>query len=125
MLKDYKDLKVWQISYQLCLEIYKITRRYPVHEKYGLVLQMRRAALSIPSNIAEGYSRKQLGEYIRFLHITYGSLAELETQVFLSRDLKYLDQEEFQLLYDKIREIERMLFALIDSLNSKLETSKP
>jgi len=125
MLKNYKDLRVWQNSYQLCLEIYRVTSKYPTQERYNLVSQIRRAALSVPSNIAEGYSRKQLPEYIRFLHIAYGSLAELETQLYLSRDLSFLKEEEFQALHRKVKDLERMLSALIESLKKKLDTLKP
>jgi four helix bundle protein len=81
MLKNYRELKVWQRSYRLCLDIYKITKRFPNEERYGLTSQIRRAAVSVPSNIAEGYGRKTIPEYIRFLYIAYGSICELETQI--------------------------------------------
>ena len=90
MLKNYKELKVWQRSYQLCLEIYGITKGFPKEERYGLSSQIRRAAVSVPSNIAEGYGRKTTPEYIRFLYIAYGSNCELETQILLSKDLGIL-----------------------------------
>jgi four helix bundle protein len=77
MLKNYKELKVWQRSYQLCLDIYKITKCFPKEELYSLTSQMRRAAISISSNIAEGYGRKTTKEYIQSLYIAYGSLCEL------------------------------------------------
>ena len=86
MLKNYKELKVWQKSYQLCLEVYKITAEFPIEEKYGLISQIRRAVVSVPSNIAEGYGRKTTTDYIKYLYIAYGSLCELETQILLSRD---------------------------------------
>jgi len=76
MPKNYKELKVWEKSYQLCLEVYRITQEFPKTEIYGLISQMRRAALSIPSNIAEGYGRKTLSDYLRFLTIAYGSGCE-------------------------------------------------
>ena len=79
MLKNYKELQVWQKAYQFCLEIYKVTKTFPNEEKYGLTSQIRRAAISIPSNIAEGYGRKSSGEYIQFLYVAYGSNCELET----------------------------------------------
>lgn len=81
MLKNYKELKVWQRSYQLCLEIYKTTKRFPKEETYGLTSQIRRSAVFIPSNIAEGYGRKTTLEYVRSLYIAYGSNCELETQM--------------------------------------------
>jgi four helix bundle protein len=119
MLKNYKELVVWQKSYRLCLGIYKITKKYPQGERYGLISQMRRAALSIVSNIAEGYGRKTTKEYIRFLYIAYGSTCELETQLLLSGDLGYLSKESLSEFQAKIGEVERMLKALIRSLENK------
>ncbi len=86
MLKNYRDLKVWQKSYRLCLDLYRITKKYPKEERYGLTSQIRRSAVSIPSNIAEGYGRKTTADYLRSLYIAYGSVCELETQVLLSGD---------------------------------------
>ena len=90
MIKNYKELKVWQKSYRLCLEVYRVTKGFPKEELYGLTSQMRRAAMSIPCNIAEGYGRKTTPEYIRYLYIAYGSICELETQTLLARDLGYI-----------------------------------
>jgi four helix bundle protein len=123
MLKNYTELKVWQKAYQLCLEIYKVTKDFPREERYGLTAQIRRAAVSIPSNIAEGYGRRTLGEYIRSLYIAYGSICELETQVLLSNDLTYIKEENFDKLQRNIKEIERMLKALIRSLENRHEDS--
>ena len=119
MLKNYKELKVWQKSYQLCLEMYKTTKTFPKNEGFGLTSQMRRAALSIPSNIAEGYGRKTTPDYLRFLYIAYGSTCELETQLLLSGDLGYLNKEKVSELQRDIGEVERMLKALIKSLENK------
>ena len=119
MLKNFKDLKVWQKSYQLSLEVYKITKGFPQEEKYSLTSQMRRSAVSIPSNIAEGYGRKTTLDYINYLYIAYGSYCELETQILLSGDLGYIKVEKLDELQDGIREIERMLKALIKSLEAK------
>jgi four helix bundle protein len=82
--------KGWQKAYKLCLEIYKITKNFPNEEKYGLSSQMRRAAVSIPSNITEDYGRKTIPDYIRCLYIAYGSTYELEAQTLLSKNLGYL-----------------------------------
>ena len=120
MLKSFKELKVWQKAYKLCLEMYKVTGSFPADEKFGLTSQMRRAAVSIPSNIAEGYGRKTIPDYVRCLYIAYGSTCELETQTLLSRDLEYLDENIKVLLLEKINEVERMLMALIKSLENKL-----
>ena len=109
MLRNYKELKVWEKSYQLCLEIYRITKGFPKIEIYSLISQMRRAALSIPSNIAEGYGRKSIFEYLRFLYIAYGSVCELETQIMLSGNLGYLNETQLSKLRKGIGEVERML----------------
>jgi four helix bundle protein len=121
-LKSYKDLKVWQRSYQLCLEIYKITKGFPDEEKYGLTSQLRRAAVSVPSNISEGYGRKTTPEYIQFLYIAYGSTCEIETQILLSGDLNYISTGKLEMLIEGIKEVERMLKALIKSLEKKHST---
>jgi four helix bundle protein len=119
MLKNYKDLKVWQKSYKLCLEIYRITAKFPKEEIYGLISQIRRSAVSIPSNIAEGYGRKTTTDYIRMLYISYGSVCELETQILLAGDLGLIEQGELGRLKENIAEIERMLKALTKSLENK------
>ncbi len=119
MLRSYKELKVWQKAYQLCVEIYRITKRFPAEEKFGLTSQIRRAAVSIPSNIAEGYGRKTTGEYIQSLYIAYGSICELETQILLTGDLGYIKPEILEGLQNYIGDIERMLKALVKSLKNK------
>ena len=122
MLKNYKELKVWRKSYRLCLEIYRITKEFPKEERYGLMSQIRRATVSVFSNIAEGYGRKTTPEYIRFLYIAYGSNCELETQVLLSGSLGYIEAGKLEILLEGIGEIERMLKALIKSLERKHST---
>ena len=119
MLKNYTDLKVWQKSYRLCLDLYRITKEFPKEERYGLTSQIRRAAVSIPSNIAEGYGRKTTADYLRFLYIAYGSICELETQLLLSGDLHYANKESLKAPKDDTEEVERMLKALIKSLGNK------
>lgn len=119
MLKNYRELLVWQRAYQLCLETYRTTKGFPKEEWYGLVSQMRRAAVSIPCNIAEGYGRRTTKDYIRSLYIAYGSLCELETQVLLSKDLAYSSDPQLEQLHASIGEVERMLKALIRSLEKK------
>ena len=119
MLKNYKELKVWQKSYELCLEIYTITAKFPREEIYGLTSQIRRSVVSIPSNIAEGYGRKTTLDYIRMLYISYGSVCELETQILLAGDLDLIEKSELGILKKDIAEIERMLRALIKSLENK------
>ena len=119
MLKNYKDLKVWEKSYKLCLEIYRMTAKFPTEEKYGLTSQIRRSVVSIPSNIAEGYGRKTTLDYVRMLYISYGSVCELETQILLAGDLKLIEKGDLDTLKENIAEIERMLKALIKSLENK------
>lgn len=92
--KSFKDLIVWQKSYRLVLEVYKFTEQFPKREVYGLAQQIRRAAVSIPSNISEGYGRRFNKEYRQFLSIAYGSLCELETQYLLSVDLNFIEKNK-------------------------------
>lgn len=121
-VKTYKDLTVWKKSYNLTLEIYKITKLFPKEETYSLISQMRRAAISVVSNIVEGFCRQHTQEYIQFLHHSYSSLAELETQLLLSKDLGYVKEVDLPLL-EYINEIERMLFKLIQVLKQKTKHS--
>jgi len=100
---SFKDLIVWQKSYKLACEIYKTAGRFPKNEMYGLTSQIKRSAVSIPSNIAEGYGRQFSREYKQFLSIAYGSLCELETQYLLSIDLKLVDgSENIELLMKEV-----------------------
>ncbi len=101
------------------MHVYKVTKSFPKDEIYGLTSQIRRSAVSIPSNIAEGYGRKTTLEYVRFLYIAYGSVCELETQVMISGDLGYMEKERLGGLKGEIGDVERMLKALIKSLESK------
>lgn len=117
--KTYKDLIAWQKAYSLCLETYALTKRFPNEEKYGLVSQLNRCAVSIPSNIAEGYTRKSTADYIRFLYMSYSSLAELETQLLLSKDLNFINKENFKTIIKSQNEVQRIMMGLIKSLKQK------
>ena len=117
-IKTYRDLLVWQKSMALVTEIYKLSKSFPKDETYGLTAQMRRCAVSIPSNIAEGYGRNSSNDYIRFLYIAGGSLYELQTQLEISLSLLYLNKGDFDRLYESSREIERMLSSLTRKLSS-------
>ena len=119
MIKSYKDLIVWQKSYNLSLLVYKVTKNFPKEEIYGLTSQTRRAVVSIPSNIAEGYCRQRKLEYVHFLQISFGSGAELETQLLIAKDLVYISNKEFEELSNLLGEVMRML----NSLVSKIKTS--
>ena len=118
-MKTFRDLLVWQKSMTLVTEIYKISTGFPKDEAYGLTSQMRRCAISIPSNIAEGYGRNSTNEYIHFLRIATGSLYELQTQIEISMNLNYLKRANFDELYEYSREIERMLGSLIGKLSPR------
>jgi four helix bundle protein len=116
-VESYKQLEVWKRSIELVKEIYKVTEDFPKSEMYGLVSQMRRAAVSIPSNIAEGYKRKNLGEYIQFLSIADASAAELETQIIISKDL--YSNINFSKTESLLEEVQKMLVVIIRKLNAK------
>jgi len=111
----FRDLVVWRRTIELGKAVYKTTQTMPNDERYGLTQQMRRAAVSIPSNIAEGNARRSRQDYIRFLVIARGSLAELETQLIIAEELKMLRKE--QTMWDLIGETTRMLQSLINSLS--------
>jgi four helix bundle protein len=117
-MNNHKDLKVWQKSVSHVVAVYRITRAFPNEEIFGIVSQMRRAAVSIPSNIAEGYGRIYDKETAKFLSIALGSASELETQLIISKDLGYLSEDDYQLLIGQIEEIIRMLTGLIKSLGN-------
>lgn len=121
--RGYKDLQVWQKSMDFIDEVYSVTKSFPKDEAYGLTSQLRRCAVSIASNIAEGSSRASTKEFIRFIEISYGSLAESETQIFIAQRQKYLSEDITKQLLDKTSEIGKMLNGLISSLNKKLETT--
>jgi four helix bundle protein len=112
--KSFRDLIVWQKSYKLVLEIYKMTEVFPKTETYGLSQQIRKAAVSIPSNIAEGYGRKHKAEYNQFLSIAYGSLLEVETQYLLAVDLKYVSKCEF--IETLLKEVGAMLYRMLNPI---------
>jgi len=114
-VKSHKDLKVWQESMTLVVAVYKATEDFPKHEIYGLTSQIRRAAVSIPSNIAEGAGRKGKKEFARFLYIALGSLSEVETQLEIAYRLKYLNEAET--ITQRIYFIRKMLSNLIKSLD--------
>jgi four helix bundle protein len=116
--KGYRDLEVWQRSMKLAKNIYESTARFPGEEKFGLVQQMRRAAVSIPSKLAEGHARLSVAEFQHFVSIAMGSAAELETQVLLSIDLSYLRAEEKNHLLKELEEIRKMLRGLYKYLTS-------
>ena len=118
-MRSHRDLDVWKKSVTLVSEIYTVTRTFPPEEMYGLVNQMRRAAVSVPSNIAEGAARDSQKEFLRFLSIAIGSLAEMETQVLIAKNLKFLDTENH--LCNEIEQIRRMLHGLINGVKRNVK----
>ncbi|MDR6488721.1 four helix bundle protein [Chryseobacterium vietnamense] len=115
-MANFKELLVWQRSIDFVTEIYRTTEAFPKDEIYGLTSQIRRAAVSIPSNIAEGNSRRSKPDYVQFLKISRGSCAEVETQLIISKNLKFLNENEHLKVNEKIIEISKMLNGLINSL---------
>jgi len=121
-MKDHKDLDVWKYSMLLAEQIYGLTKDFPLDEKFGLVAQMKRSAVSVPSNIAEGAVRKGKKEFIQFLYIAMGSLSELETQLYLSYRLQFMDSiDEVMTLIEKIKQL---LFGLIRYIVSVTRKSR-
>ncbi len=116
MIRSFRDLDVWKRAIQLVKEIYLITKGFPKEEIYGLTSQMRRAAVSIPSNIAEGKTRQSKSEYIQFLYIALSSTSELETQVVISKELKYINGKIEDDFLEGLDHISRMLRNLIKGL---------
>lgn len=119
-IQSHRDLKVWQLGMQIAEEIYALTRRFPDDERFGIISQLRRAAASVPANIAEGNARSSTKEYLRFLSIALGSLAEVETFLELSKRLGYGNPEQIVEILEHTGTQRRMLHGLQRSLRSKL-----
>lgn len=114
-MHQYKDLKVWQKSIAIADDIYEITKVFPNEEKFGLVSQMRRACVSMSSNIAEGAGKSSTKNFIRFLEVANGSSYELDTQIIISKNQNYISTEQFDKISFDLVEFQKMLFALIKS----------
>lgn len=107
-IKSYRDLKIWNLGIEIVKSIYEIAKGYPKDEQYGLVSQMKRSVISIPSNIAEGFKRRSNKEFRQFLYIALGSVAELETQLTISQELKIISSETEENLINKLTVISKM-----------------
>jgi len=116
-MKNFKKLKVWQKGIKLVVDIYKKSKNFPKEELYGLTSQMRRSAISIPSNIAEGSGRSSAKELNRFLDISLGSSFELETQIIIAHKLEFITDDEFDDFTEKVQEEQKMITGLQKSLN--------
>ena len=114
-LRNHKDLTVWKRSFELVILLYKVTDNFPKSEKYSLTSQIRRSAVSVPSNIAEGAARSSKKEFNQFLYIALGSLSELETQILIAAEVNYLNPND---IIPMIEEIRKMLLGLIKSLKT-------
>ena len=116
MINSYKELIVWQKSFKLVKQLYEITKAFPKAEIYGIISQIRRAAVSIPSNIAEGFVRKSKKEFSQFVAIAFGSGAELETQLLLAKELGFITEQEFVATNSLLQEVMKMLNSLLSKL---------
>ncbi len=118
MTVTFKDLFVWQKSVHLVVEIYRVTETFPTKEQFSLTSQIRRAAVSIPSNIAEGKQRQTSKEFAQFLYISFGSCAEVFTQLTIARELNYISPDESERIMSELSEIEKMLGSLIRKIKA-------
>ena len=117
-VRSFQDLLAWKKSIDLVKPIYKLTSKFPKSEDFNLTSQIRRATISVSSNIAEGSSRKSKQEFIRFLNVSYGSLSEIESQLLVSKELEYLSDKELKEIFNKTSEIGKIINGLIESLRS-------
>ncbi|MBD2184451.1 four helix bundle protein [Aerosakkonema funiforme] len=124
-VSSYRDLKVWQVGMEIADQIYQLTDSFPKHEIYGLSSQMQRAAVSIPSNIAEGHARNSTKEFLHHISIAQGSLAELETQLIIATWRPYIENKaNIETIFQKMEELGKMLGGLEKSLQNKLKKEK-
>jgi len=119
-IKEFTDLKVWQVGHELAITIYFITKKFPKEEMYLLVSQMRRCAISITSNIAEGFGRKSYKEKVQFYYLAQGSLTELKNQILLAKEVGYLTTEDFSKLLELANETHKILQGLIKSSKARI-----
>ncbi|MCA9386763.1 four helix bundle protein [Candidatus Dojkabacteria bacterium] len=122
-MRNYKKLEIWEISKNLSIKIYGITNGFPTHEVYGLTSQIRRAAISIPSNIAEGSGRNSNPDFAKFLDIALGSLFELETQLIISCELKYINEVSLLKLNEEIEICRRKMINFLKFIRSKPQST--
>ena len=120
MLESYRDLKVWQKAIDMVVDCYKLSQDFPKHEIYGLTSQLRRAAVSVPANIAEGYGLGSRKEYLQFLAIAQGSLKEVETHLIITQRLEYMTQTQLKTILARTEELGKMLGSLIRTLKDKI-----
>ncbi len=119
-VKSYRDLETWQQAMALVMEVYRVTKIFPKEELFGLTSQLRRATVSIPSNIAEGQGRTSTKEFLHHLAIAYGSLCEAETQLLIGRQLEYMSQQDYSSITELTARVGRLINGLTNSLQNKL-----
>jgi len=119
MMRTHYDLNVWNDAIKLVKDIYNITAKFPKEELYGLTSQIKRAVISIPSNIAEGASRQTEKEFIQFLYISLGSASEVETQLIVAKELNFINENDLNYLLEKLKKIKKMINGLIKHLKDK------
>lgn len=123
-INSYRNLIVWQKSVALVTDIYTLTKSFPQEEKFGIVSQLNRASVSIPSNIAEGWGIESSKNYLQFLRISRGSLMETETLLEISKNLNYINESEFKAISDNIEEVSKILQGLIKSIQQKIKITQ-
>jgi four helix bundle protein len=117
-MQDFRKLKVWEKAHALTLDVYRNTRGFPADERFGLTAQLRRSCSSVPANLAEGCARTGDDDFARFVNIAAGSASETDYHLLLSRDLEYLSESEYQLLFEQVSEVKRMLNSFERTLRS-------
>ena len=115
-IKEFNQLRIWQLGIEIVKDIYRITKGFPKEELYGLIAQMKRAAVSIPSNVAEGFERFHNKEFRQFLRIALGSAAELKTQSYIAKELEFINASELDNILNKLNSVSKMTVTLINKL---------
>jgi four helix bundle protein len=123
-MKSHRDLEVWKRSVDLVTTVYEVTKTFPKEERYGITNQIRRAAVSIPSNISEGAARRHNKEFVQFLYVSLGSISELETQIIISQNLKFLSSNDSIKIQNELTELRKMILGLIRHIRSRVKSNK-
>ena len=123
-MKSHRDLEVWKRSVDLVATVYELTNTFPKEERYGITNQIRRAAVSIPSNISEGAARSHNKEFVQFLYVSLGSISELETQIIISHNLKFLSSNDSIKIQNELTELRKMILGLIRHIRSRVKSNE-
>lgn len=122
-MHNFRELNIWRDALELASEIFSLTKKFPAEERYGLISQINRSAVSVPSNIAEGSSRKSNKDFYRFLEIALGSCFELETQLIIAEKCRYITDTECQQGIDKVQRLQKMIFSFKDKIQNQTQSS--